>query len=294
MRRTNEIIKVEGIPITVVKRDDEDYVSLTDMAGFLGNEISRSAVGNWMSRHYTIDFLTIWERVNNPDFNYMGSRVIKNEPGRLIVSVKKWVESTNAVGIFSRTGRYNSGIFAHKDIAFEFATWLSPEFKYYLILEFQRLQQEEQRRLSAEWNLQRTLAKVNYRIHTDAIKKHLIPPELTKEQINFTYATEADLLNTALFGQTAAQWCAAHPEAPKKENIRDDAALEQLIVLSNLESINALLIAQGLSQKERLILLNSTAITQMSSLLHNPSIKQLQEGNTSNLVALSSESEEMR
>jgi hypothetical protein len=271
----NEIIRVEGIPISVVKRDGQDYVSLTDMAGYLGSEVSRSAVANWMSRHYTIDFLTVWEKVNNPVFNYMGSRVIKNEPGRLIVSVKKWVDCTNAIGLFSRTGRYNSGVFAHKDIAFEFGTWLSPEFKYYLILEFQRLQLEEQKRLSEEWNLHRALAKVNYRIHTDAIKEYLIPPELNQDQINSAYASEADMLNMALFGQTAAQWRTLHPDAPKKYNIRDEGALEQLIVLSNLESINALLIAQGLSQKERLVLLNNTAITQMSSLLQVVSQKQL-------------------
>jgi len=275
MGKKNEIIKVEGIPITVVRHGDADYVSLTDMAGYKKQERARQVIFNWMSTYYTINFLAVWEQVNNPNFNRMGFHAVKNESGRLLVGVKKWAEATNAIGIFSKAGRYGGGIFAHKDIAFEFGTWLSPEFKYYLILEFQRLQQEEQKRLSAEWNLQRTLAKINYRIHTDAIREHIIPPEVTREQANLTYAFEADLLNMALFGQTAAQWRAAHPDTGKNKNIRDEATLEQLVVLSNMESINALLIGQGLSQKERLIQLNQTAISQMTSLLRSEHMKSL-------------------
>jgi hypothetical protein len=194
----------------------------------------------------------------------------------LFVSPKKWVEATDAIGIYSKSGRYGGGIFAHRDIAFEFGTWLSAEFKYYLILEFQRLQKEEQQRLSLEWNLQRTLAKINYRIHTDAIKEQIIPPEVTKEQANIIYASEADLLNVALFGKTAAEWRAANPET--KGNIRDEATLEQLVVLSNLESINALLIRQNLPQSERLIQLNQTAIVQLTSLLSNEHIGKLGSG----------------
>lgn len=194
----------------------------------------------------------------------------------MLVSVKKWVDATNAIGIYAKAGRYGGGIFAHHDIAFEFGTWLSAEFKYYLILEFQRLQREEQQRLSLEWNLQRTLAKINYRIHTDAIKEQIIPPIVTKEQAGFIYASEADLLNVALFGQTAAQWREANPDT--KGNIRDEATLEQLVVLSNLESINAVLIRENLPQNERLIRLNQIAITQLSSLLDNEHIKKLSSG----------------
>jgi hypothetical protein len=215
----------------------------------------------------------VWEQVNNPNFNRLGFQSVRNEPGRLFVSPKKWVEATDAIGIYSKSGRYGGGIFAHRDIAFEFGTWLSAEFKYYLILEFQRLQKEEQQRLSLEWNLQRTLAKINYRIHTDAIKEQIIPPEVTKEQANIIYASEADLLNMALFGKTAAEWRVANPET--KENIRDEATLEQLVVLSNLESINALLIRQNLPQSERLIQLNQTAIVQLTSLLSNEHIRKL-------------------
>ena len=278
MGSKSELITVDGISISVVKHNDEDFVSLTDMAGYRSKDSSRSVVFNWMSTHYTIDFLKVWEQVNNPDFNYMGYHVIKNAEGRLLVSVKKWVDATNAIGIYSKTGRYDSGVFAHRDIALEFGTWLSPEFKYYLILEFQRLKQEEQGRLSAEWNLPRLLSKINYRIHTDAVRDHLIPAEVSAQQARLTYADEADLLNVALFGFTAAEWRAAHPERKRNENVRDEADVEQLMVLSNLESINALLIRQGLPQSERLVLLNLAAITQMTSLLANDSVKKLMGG----------------
>jgi len=270
-------IVVQGAAVAVSKVGDEDYISLTDMARHKEDQEIDAVIFNWMSTHYTIDFLAVWEQVNNPDFKPMGFQGFKNSKSRLLVSPKRWVEATNAIGIFSRSGRYGGGTFAHRDIAFEFGTWLSAEFKYYLILEFQRLKESEQRQASVEWDLQRTLAKINYRIHTDAIKAHIIPLEVTKEQARFTYASEADLLNVALFGVTATQWRVANPDAGKKVNIRDEASLEQLIVLSNLESINALLIEQGLSQGERLVQLNRTAITQMKSLVDNSHIRRLAE-----------------
>jgi len=237
---------------------------------------ARVVVSNWMSTRFTLEFLGIWEQIYNPNFNSMGFHTVKNADGRLVLTPKRWVESTNAIGIFSKSGRYGGGIFAHKDIAFEFGSWLSAEFKFYLIKEFQRLKEDEVKKKSLEWNLQRTLSKINYRIHTDAIKEHIIPSVVTKEQISFTYAEEADLLNVALFGMTAKQWRTRHPDA--KGNIRDTATLEQLVVLSNMESINALLIQQQLPQGARLVQLNKVAITQMRSLIENKNLKQLGQG----------------
>jgi hypothetical protein len=222
----------------------------------------------------TIEFIGIWEQLHNPVFNSPEFEGIKNEAGlnRFTLSVKKWIEKTNAIGIVAKTGRYG-GTYAHKDIAFEFGSWLSPEFKLYLIVEFQRLKEEENRALSLEWNFQRTLAKVNYRIHTDAVKEKLIPPRITKARVNAIYANEADLLNVALFGVTAREWREANPD--KEGNIRDYASLEQLVVLSNLESINSVLIHQGLTQQSRLSQLNEIAITQMTSLAGASAIKRL-------------------
>lgn len=194
----------------------------------------------------------------------MEYQTVRNAEGQLIMSPKRWIEATNAIGIISKSGRYG-GVFAHRDIAFEFATWLSAKFKFYLVKEFDRLKNDEANRQSLEWNLQRTLSKINYRIHTDAIKEEIIPKEITKSQAAAVYASEADLLNVALFGMTAAQWRTTNSK--KDGNIRDHATLEQLVVLSNMESINALLIRQGLPQSERLAQLNSTAITQMKSLV---------------------------
>ena len=221
----------------------------------------------------------IWECVNNPRFNLTEFSYIRNESGSngFVLSTKQWLEKPHAIGILSKAGRYG-GTYAHKDIAFEFATWISPELKFYLIKEFQRLKEEEQKLLG--WNLQRTLAKINYRIHTDAIKENLIPPELPKEKINFVYANEADLLNVALFGMTAREWRDAHPE--EKGNIRDDATIEQLVVLSNLESINAMLIHQGLPQSQRIVQLNRMAITQMKSLLSVADMQKKLEKGTAN------------
>jgi hypothetical protein len=226
-----------------------------------------------MSTYYTLEYLAIWEDFNNPDFNRMEYQSVRNAEGRLIMSPKQWIERTNAIGIVSKAGRYGGGTFAHRNIAFEFASWLSPEFKYFLISEFDRLKNEEVRQQSLEWNLQRTLSKINYRIHTDAIKEQIIPKEVTRSQAAMVYASEADLLNVALFGMTAAEWRSANPD--KDGNMRDHATLEQLVVLSNMESINALLIRQGLPQSERLIQLNNTAITQMKSLVSASLTKRL-------------------
>ncbi|MCL2677000.1 MAG: KilA-N domain-containing protein [Streptococcaceae bacterium] len=266
-------IKVKGTDITIITSKESDYISLTDMAGYKDDLEARVVVSNWMSTRFTLEFLGIWEQFNNPNFNRMEFHTIKNADGRLVMTPKRWVERTNAIGIFSKSGRYGGGIFAHKDIAFEFGSWLSAEFKFYLIKEFQRLKEEEMRSKSLEWNLQRTLSKINYRIHTDAIKEHIIPNLVTQEQIAYKYAQEADILNVALFGMTAKQWRDLNPDL--KGNVRDYASLEQLVVLSNMESINALLIERKLSQSERLIQLNNVAITQMKSLIENKSIKRL-------------------
>lgn len=269
----SKTIQVEGREIAIISQQEEDYISLTDMAGYRDNLEARIVVSNWMSTYYTVDFLAVWEQVNNPNFNRMGFHTVRNGEGRLFLTPKRWVEMTNAIGIFSKSGRYGGGIFAHKDIAFEFGTWLSAEFKYFLIREFQRLKNDENDRLKLEWNFQRALAKVNYRIHTDAVKENLIPQEITKQQVSFVYSNEADLLNVALFGMTAKEW--RDKNLDKTGNIRDYANLEQLVVLSNMESINALLIRQNLTQNERLIQLNKVAITQMKSLLENNSVKKL-------------------
>ena len=269
-----ETISVQGTEIAVITSKENEYISLTDMAGYKDELEARVVVSNWMSTRFTLEFLGIWEQIYNPNFNRMEFHTIKNADGRLVLTPKRWVERTNAIGIFSKSGRYGGGIFAHKDIAFEFGSWLSAEFKFYLIKEFQRLKEEEQNNKSLEWNLQRTLSKINYRIHTDAIKDEIIPKIVTKEQALFVYANEADLLNVALFGKTAKQWREQNPD--NEGNIRDYATLEQLVVLSNMESINALLIRQGLSQGERLVQLNSVAITQMRSLASNRELKKLQ------------------
>jgi KilA-N domain len=269
---TNRIIKVKGTEINVILKGNEDFISLTDMIKPFGDD---SIIKNWLRNRNTVEFLGIWEQLNNPVFNSVEFDLIKSQTGlnSFVLSVKRWTESTLAIGLVAKTGRYGSGTFAHKDIAFEFGSWLSPEFKLYLLKEFQRLKEDENDRLKLDWNLQRTLAKVNYRIHTDAIKENLIPKELTRNQINFVYASEADLLNMALFGITAKDWREANPKA--EGNMRDAASIEQLVVLSNMESINAVLIHQGLKQSERLMQLNKIAITQMKSLMNNRQIGKL-------------------
>jgi len=270
-----ENINVQGTAVAVLSHKQDDYISLTDMAKYKNANATGLVISHWLSTRYTVEFMGVWERINNPDFNVTDFSNIKNESGSngFVLTSKQWIEKTNAIGIIAKPGRYG-GTYAHRDIAFEFATWLSPEFKFYLITEFQRLKEDEQQRLSLEWNLQRTLSKINYRIHTDAIKEQIIPKEITRAQAAAVYASEADLLNVALFGMTAAQWRTGNPE--KTGNVRDHATLEQLVVLSNMESINAMLIRQGLPQSERLIQLNSTAITQMKSLVGGMLTKRLE------------------
>lgn len=265
-------IEVKGSQITIIKVGKEDYISLTDMLKAKDGDFF---ISDWLRNRNTVEFLGIWEGVYNPLFNYGEFAIIKSQAGlnNYKVSVKEWVEKTNAIGLIATTGRYG-GTFAHKDIAFEFGMWISAEFKIYLIKEFQRLKEDENNRLKLEWNLQRTLSKINYTIHTDAIKETLIPPLLNKKQTSQVYASEADILNVALFGLTAKDWRDANLQ--KTGNIRDYAALEQLVVLTNLESINAVLIRQGLPQSERLKKLNEIAIIQMRSLLSSQSIKRLE------------------
>ena len=267
-------IKVENLDITLHAKGKEDYFSLTDMARYRDAERTNYIIQNWMRTRNAIEFNGLWEQLNNPGFKSIDFDAFKQEAGANSFSLtpQKWIESTNAIGIISKSGRYG-GTFAHKDIAFEFATWLSPAFKFYLIKEFQRLKEEESSSKKLEWNLQRTLSKINYRIHTDAIKETLMPPAITKEQAGTLYASEADMLNVALFGKTAKQW--REQNKIKPGNIRDFATLEQLVVLTNLESNNALLIRYGLTQAERLRLLNESAIQQMKSLLESHAMKKL-------------------
>jgi len=256
-------IEVQGTAITVLAKEHGDYISLTDMVRNFEGE--GALIEQWLKNKDTVLFLGVWEQINNPDFNSLEFEGIRNEAGRnsFFLSAKSWSERTRAKGLMASAGRYG-GTFAHKDIAFEFGSWLSPEFKLYLIKEFQRLKDDESRRLSLAWNLNRTLSKLNYRIHTDAVKAHLIPPEVTPAQAALTYATEADLLNVALFGHTARQWRDANPKL--EGNVRDYAGVEQLLVLANMEGMNAEFIHMGLAQGERLTRLNQIAIRQMQVL----------------------------
>jgi len=283
MSARNRSIVVKGTVVTVATRNEHDYISLSDMVrNFEGQG---ALIEQWLRAKDTVLFLGVWEQLNNPGFNSLEFEGIKNAAGRnsFFLSVKKWVDITGAIGVYASAGRYG-GTYAHRDVAFEFGSWLSPEFKLYLIKEFQRLKEDEAARTSREWNFQRTLAKVNYRIHTDAIHEHLIPPAITRLQISFVYASEADLLNVALFGKTAADWRKENPKLPG--NMRDHATLEQLVVLSNIESLNSVLIHQGLPAAQRLQQLNAIAIVQMRSLLTSRSVKQLTEGNSSSRTPL--------
>ncbi len=264
-------IKVENIIIHITQHNKQDFICLTDMLKY---KDSGGLIFKWLSNKNTIEFLGIWEKIYNPNFNYTEFGVIMSEAGvnRFTMSVKQWTERTNAYGIFAKTGRYG-GTYAHKDIAFELGTWISPEFKLLVIREFQRLKEVESQQKFQQWDISRMLAKVNYRIHTDAIKANLIPPDLSKLQKTLLYADEADMLNLALLGQTAQMWQKQNPN--KKGNMRDCATIEQLIVLANLESINAELIKMKLPQDERLIKLNQIARYQMKTLTQVPNLQKL-------------------
>lgn len=265
-------INVQGTDIIIITQNENDYISLTNMATKFGGD---DLIYSWMRNRNTLEFLGIWEQIHNPDFKGGEFETFKKEAGlnSFHLTPKKWIDATNAIGIQSKAGRYGGGTYAHKDLAFEFGSWLNPGFKLYLIKEFQRLKDDENTRLSLEWNLTRTLSKINYRIHTDAIKENIIPQSISKEQASLIYANEADVLNVALFGQTAKQWRDQHPEA--EGNIRDQANIEQLLVLANIESMNAEFIRMELPQNERLIKLNQIAIKQLQSLTNNPNTKKL-------------------
>jgi len=268
----NQKIDVKGTSITILSVNTDDFISITDIAKFKDPSRTDYIIQNWLRNRNTIEFLGIWEKLNNPAFNPIEFEGFRNRAGlnSFVLTAKQWIEKTNAIGIISKSGRYG-GTFTHKDIAFEFASWVSVEFKLYLIKEFQRLKEEEQKQLG--WDIKRNLAKINYRIHTNAIKENLIPPNLTKQQINFVYASEADVLNMALFGKTAAEWRSENPN--EKGNIRDFANAAQLVCLSNLENLNALFINEGFEQQTRLKKLNEIAIQQMKILISDTTIKQL-------------------
>ncbi|MCF8068854.1 MAG: KilA-N domain-containing protein [Desulfobacterales bacterium] len=271
-KKVVKTISVLENDIRVVPVDTEDYISLTDMLKAKDGDFF---ISDWLRNRNTVEFLGIWESVHNPDFNYGEFAIIKSQAGlnSYKISVKEWVEKTKAIGLTAKAGRYG-GTFAHKDLAFEFGMWISPKFKIYLIKEFQRLKEAEQAQLG--WDIKRNLAKINYRIHTDAIKNNLIPPELTGQQVNLVYASEADVLNMALFGITAKEWRGANPG--EKGNVRDQANASQLVCLANMENLNALFIKEGLSQAERLTKLNRIAIEQMKLLTDESRVKLLDGG----------------
>lgn len=268
-------LTIQGTTISLFSQEENDFISLTDIARYKNAKEPKDIVKNWLRSKATIEFLGLWEKINNLSFKGVEFDSFKNEAGSntFVLSPSKWIEKTNAIGIVSKVGK-GGGTYAHKDIAFEFATWVSPEFKLYLIKEFQRLKEEENGRKSLDWNAKRILAKVNYRVHTDAVKYNLIPAKVSKKQEGFIYADEGDVLNVALYGITAKQWREANPN--KKGNIRDHSNVTQLVCLAGLESINAEFIRQGLPQNERLKKLNEIAIIQMKSLIGNSSIKKLE------------------
>lgn len=273
-------INANGSEITVISKigQENDYICITDIAKYKNKTEAFSIINNWMRNRSTIEFLGLWEKLNNPNFKPIEFERFKNESGAnaFVLSPQRWIKSTDAIGIISKSGRYG-GTYAHKDIAFEFASWISAEFKLYIITEYQRLKNDESHRLSLEWNVNRILTKLNYRIHTDAIKENLISNDLSKKEVFITYASEADVLNVALFGQTANEWKSKNHD--KKGNMRDSATIEQLIVLANLENMNANFINEGLEQKERLIKLNKIARTQLKAFLNNKNIEKLENMN---------------
>ena len=267
-------IDVQGTAVTVLSQANDDYISQTDIAKHKEPDRSDQVIQNWIRNRNTIEFLGVWERLNNASFKPLEFEGFKSRAGlnSFVLTPRQWIDTTHASGLVSKSGRYG-GTYAHRDIAFEFAAWISVEFKLYLIKEFQRLKEDESHRLSLAWNLNRTLSKLNYRIHTDAIRAHLIPATVTSAQAAITYASEADLLNVALFGQTAKQWRDANPKLDG--NMREYASVEQLLVLANIEGMNAELIHMALPQGERLKRLNEIAIRQMQVLTGATTIKQL-------------------
>lgn len=277
MDRKNQKIEVKGLIVTIARNNSQDFISLTDIARYKDAKRTDYIIQNWLRNRQTIEFLGIWEKLNNPSFNPIEFDGFRNQAGlnSFVLTSKQWIKKTNAIGLIAKAGRYG-GTYAHQDIAFEFASWISVEFKLYLIKEFQRLKENELGRL--EWNVKRHLTKINYRIHTDAIKKNLIPPSLNPQQISHIYASEADVLNMALFGKTAQQWRKENPG--ETGNIRDTANVSQLVCLANLENLNAVFISEGLSQDKRLAKLNQIAISQMQILLADHTVQQL--GDNSN------------
>lgn len=272
--KKNRKVDVKGIEISFTQTNKEDFISITDIARFKDSDRTDYVIQNWMRNRNTVEFLGIWEKLNNPDFKPIEFDGFRNQAGlnSFVLTPKQWIEKTNAIGIFSKAGRYG-GTYAHKDIAFEFASWVSVEFKLYLIKEFQRLKENETKEL--EWDIKRQLTKINYRIHTDAVKENLIPHNLNSNQISFVYASEADVLNMSLFGKTAKQWRDENPD--KDGNIRDYANVSQLVCLVNLENLNAVFINEGLEQSERLVKLNQIAIQQMKILVEDRGVGKLEK-----------------
>ena len=283
MKEIKSVIHAHGVDIRLSSSAESDYISLTDIAKYHNPEAPADVIKNWMRIRSTIEFLGLWETLNNPNFKLVEFDQFKKDAGRnsFVLSPQKWINTTNAIGIISKSGRYG-GTLAHSDIAFEFASWISPEFKLYIIKDYQRLKSDESYTKALNWTVKRELAKTNYKIHTDAIKENLIPPEISKIAEGYTYASEADVINIALFGKTAKQWRNEHKE--QKGNMRDAATIEQLIIVANLETMNAELIREGIPQADRLYKLNQIAIYQMESLLRNnpksiQRLKRLQKNN---------------
>lgn len=276
-KKVESVIHAKGVDIAVVTTvgSEDDYISLTDIARHRNPEFPADVIKNWLRLRSTIEFLGLWEQLNNPNFKLVEFDQFRNDAGSnaFVMSPQKWIKSTDAIGLISKSGRYGGGTYAHKDIAFEFASWLSPEFKLYIIKDYQRLKEDEGHRLALDWNVKRILASANYRIHTDAIKDNLILPELPKPQQGFIYADEADVLNLALFGKTAKQWRTENPGV--KGNMRDYASIEQLLVLTNLENLNAFLIEQGMPQQDRLRKLRDMVVYQMKTLAESKGAREL-------------------
>lgn len=261
-----DVLKAKGIDISIYTKDFEnEFISLTDIVKYRNEDDPRFVIQNWMRNRNTIEFLAVWEELHNPEFNRVQFDAVRNEAGlnRFVMTPTKWITQMNAIGIVSKAGRYG-GTYAHTDIAMAFATWISPEFQLYIMKDYRRLKTDENSRLSLGWNLKREISKLNYRIHTSAIKENLIPPELTRQQIAYKYASEADMLNVVLFGKTAKEWREEHPDM--KGNMRDEATIHQLLVLANVESYNAVLITQGKRQEERMRLLRELVVQQLRTL----------------------------